>query len=318
MTTEKSDTWLVADIGGTNARFAWAGDGRPGTPVRLGVADHEDFEAALAVALEALPAREAPYDIAIAAAGPVTNGRVAMTNAPWTIDQAKLGQRDDIRSACVINDFQAIAMALPHLKPEDRTFINAEPPPEEPSQPMLVIGPGTGLGMALSIPDRNGGWIPVATEGGHAELAGSIVASEIGDAIRRMVGEPAVAEDILCGGGLVRVHEAHGGSPIGYASAVVAAAREGDPTARAAVRFFLTALGAFAGDAALQTGAFGGVYLAGGVTTALADAGLFNETTFRTAFIHKKSYREIMTAIPVARITHPEPALLGLAAHIPI
>lgn len=313
MTAQHSITWLVADIGGTNARFAWAVDGRPGDVVRLSVADHTGVEDALDAALKALPAREYPFDIAIAAAGPMNNGRVTMTNAPWTVDPGKLKEREDVRTAHVVNDFQAIAMALPRLTPDDRAFIDAVPPRDDQLHPMLVLGPGTGLGMALLVPDRDGGWLPVPTEGGHAELGGSIVASEIGDTIRRMVGEPAVAEDILCGGGLVRVHEAHGGSPIGKASAVVAAAREGDPTARAAVRFFLTALGAFAGDAALQTGAFGGVYLAGGVTKALAEAGLFNETTFRAAFVHKKSYREIMAAIPVARITYPEPALLGLA-----
>ncbi len=313
MTTTRDGSRLVADIGGTNARFAWAENGRPGEAVRLRVTDQEDFDAALDAALEALPAAATPFDMAVAAAGPLRNGRVRLTNASWVIDQESLSERQDVGAAVVVNDFQAIAMALPHLAPDDRAFIDTVTPPEGARLPLLVLGPGTGLGVGLSVPDGHGGWIPVATEGGHAELGGSLATSEIGAAIRRMVGEPVVAEDILCGSGLVRLHEAHGGSPIGKASAVVSAAREGDPTARAAVRFFITALATCAGDAALQTGAFGGVYLTGGVLRAIAEAGLFNDETFRAAFVHKKGYRDIMAGIAVARITHRDPALLGLA-----
>lgn len=314
MTSNREHPRLVADIGGTNARFAWAVDGRPGQPARLRVADHESFDAALDEALAALPAVNGPYELSIAAAGPARDGHVALTNASWVIDAMALSQRADVRAASVINDFQAIAMALPHLAPDDRTLIDAVTPSPGAPLPLLVFGAGTGLGVALSVPNRHGGWIPVATEGGHVELGASVLSPDIGNAIRRMVGDPVIAEDILCGNGLIRLHEAHGGSGIRKASAVVAAAREGDPTARAAVRFFISALGAVAGDAVFQTGAFGGVYLAGGVILAIAEAGLFDGAAFRNAFVHKKSYRDIMAGIPVARITYRDPALLGLAA----
>jgi glucokinase len=314
MSEARDTVRLVADIGGTNARFAWAVDRRPGEVVRLRVADHETFDAALGDALAELPDAAGPIDVAIAAAGPVRDRRVALTNASWTIDAAALERRPDIRRAALTNDFQAVAMALPRLAPGDRALIDDVPPYDGPPLPMLVLGPGTGLGVALSVPGDGGSWIPVATEGGHVELGTSVLPPEIADAVRRMAGEPLVAEDILSGTGLLRLHEAHGGEPIAKSSAVVTAAREGDPTARAAVRSFIGALGAVAGDAVLQTGGFGGVFIAGGVIRGIAEASLFDGAALRHAFVHKKSYRDMLAGIPIARITHKDPALLGLAA----
>jgi glucokinase len=310
----RGDSRLVADIGGTNARFAWAAEGRPGDAVALVVADHDAFEAALDAALARLPEALGAFDLAIAAAGPVQDGRVQLTNAPWCIDTAVLARRPDVRRATVVNDFEAIAMALPLLAAGDVAPLDAVARAAAAALPMIVLGPGTGLGVALSVPDRRGGWIPVATEAGHAELGGSLPARHgIASPIRRLVGGFVAAEDILCGDGLVRLHEALAGPGIAAPAEVVAAARQGVDSARTAVRIFVEILGAFAGDAVLHTGAFGGVYLYGGVKRAIAEAGLFDAAAFRTAFVDKKDHRDLMAGVPVARITNPEPALLGLA-----
>ncbi len=87
----------------------------------------------------------------------------------------------------------------------------------------------------------------------------------------------------------------------------------GAAPARAAIGTFITALGAFAGDAVLHAGAFGGTFLAGGVTRAIVEAGLFDAAAFRAAFVDKKDYRDLLAGVPVAHVTYPEPALLGLA-----
>jgi glucokinase len=206
-----------------------------------------------------------------------------------------------------------VAMALPYFTDADRAPIDAVARSDGARLPLVVLGPGTGIGVALSVPDSGGGWIPVATEGGHAELGASVLPAEIGNAIRNMVGAPIVAEDILCGDGLVRLHRAHGGTDATKGAAVVAAARDGAAPARAAIGTFVAALGAFAGDAVLHAGAFGGTYLAGGVTRALVEADLLDAGAFRSAFIDKKDYRALMASVPVAHVTFREPALLGLA-----
>lgn len=301
---------LVCDIGGTYARFAWAQGGRPGAIARLEVADHDTFADALAAALDELGHADAPFDLKIAAAGRVRDGGVKLTNADWDIAEASLRQRNDVAKIGIVNDFAAIALALPHLRDEDIEHLG-ENKTADPPLPWLVIGPGTGLGMALSVPDGRGGRLALATEGGHAPLAvpdaalQARIAAHFGDA-------PRASEFLVSGPGLARLYHMLSGERADPAAIVAAAASE--KHALTAVQMFINLLGTAANNAVLVTGAFGGIYLAGGVVRSVARAGLFDAALFSASFAGGGPHAAGLKRLHAALIVHDNPALLGLAA----
>lgn len=293
---------LVADIGGTNARFALAEHGRPGDALTLRVADHARFEDALAAARLALPGARR---FLCAVAGPVEPRRAALTNGDWTIAADAL----PFDEVVLLNDLEAMAWALPALAPPElETWRGGMPATDAPA---LVIAPGTGLGLAMRLGDR-----VVATEAGHSGFAPADAAeAALLDHLRARQG--AVSnEDLLCGSGLPRLAAAlaalRGAPPApADAAAIAESAAQGDALARAAIALFWRALGGFCGDAALMHGARGGVYIAGGAATRLLP--FCDRAGFLARFDAKPKMRGYLARIPVHRITHAEPGLLGLA-----
>ncbi len=298
---------LLADIGGTNARFALLEGGALGPPLILPVADFTTVEAAVAEALGQLGTAETAV---LALAGPVTADPVRMTNAPWTIGSAALAARFGFARVRLVNDFIAQAQALPHLAPADLHPIGTGAPVA--GAPMIVLGPGTGLGVAGFLP---GPGLAIPTEGGHAGLAPETPEEDQVVAALRAIAGRAGAEEALSGRGLAHLHAIVAGMrgaqvPARDAAAVVAA--EGCPVAREAVRLFLDLLAGFAGDLALAWGARGGVFLAGGILPRLLDR--LDAAAFRARFEAKPPMRDFLRGIPLAVVTHPAPAFLGLAA----
>lgn len=297
---------LLADIGGTNARFA-RHDGATGAPLTLPVADHATIEHAIEAALAAL----GPCDGAVLAlAGPVTEEPVRLTNAPWSVSSAALTARFGFARIRLVNDFLVQAHALPHLAPADLRPIGGGT--RDPAAPMLVLGPGTGLGVAGFVP---GAQLAIPAEGGHASLAPT---DEREDAVvaglRRLCGRAGV-EEALSGRGLVNLHTVLAGLrgaavPARDAAAIVAA--RDCPIAAETVELFLGLLASFAGDMALAWGARGGVFLSGGILPRLMDR--LDPLSFRARFEDKAPMRDWMAGIPLAVVTHPSPAFLGLAA----
>ncbi len=156
---------LIADIGGTNARFALVGDDGLPTGIRtLRVADHPGLVEAAAAYLDGHQVDEA----VIAVATPVETDRISFTNSPWSFLIPDARERLGVARLAVINDFVAQALAVPHLQPHEREQIGGGEP--LPDRPVGVIGAGTGLGVAglIQVGDTN---IVLATEGGHASLA---------------------------------------------------------------------------------------------------------------------------------------------------
>ncbi|MGG5822836.1 glucokinase [Falsiroseomonas sp. HW251] len=298
---------LLADIGGTNARFARHDAGATCAPVTLPVANHATVEHAIEAALAAL----GPCDSAVLAlAGPVTKEPVQLTNAPWSVSSAALAARFGFGRVRLVNDFLVQAHALPHLRPADLFPIGGGIP--DPDAPMIVLGAGTGLGVAGFIP---GAGIAIPAEGGHASLAPT---DEREDAVvaglRRLCGRAGV-EEALSGRGLVNLHTVLAGLrgiavPPRDAASIVAA--RDCPVAVEAVDLFLGLLASFAGDMALAWGARGGVFLSGGVLPRLMDR--LEPLSFRTRFDDKAPMQDWMRGIPLSIVTHPSPAFLGLAA----
>ncbi|XVQ08844.1 glucokinase [Spirillospora sp. CA-255316] len=322
--------WLIADVGGTNARFALVeGPGEPPARIRaLHTRDHAGLAEAAAAYLAGLGVR--PGAGCLAVAGPVAGGRIRLTNAGWASDSIeRIRAHLDLPRLEVINDFAALALSLPHLSPEHdlRPIGVAAPPAADGTAPLAVLGPGTGMGVAGLVPAPAQGaptrWIPLPGEGGHVDLpAATDREIELMRLLRAELGA-GNAEYLLSGDGLTRIHRLlaviHGikATPQTPAQicATAAESERGDDALRAeAVEVFCGLLGSFAGNVALTLGARGGVYLGGGILPRIA--GTLASSGFRRRFEGKPPVEDFLRSIPTALIVHPHPALLGAAAHL--
>ncbi|MFC5748740.1 glucokinase [Actinomadura rugatobispora] len=313
--------WLVADVGGTNARFALVeGPGRPPARIRaLPTRDHAGLAEAAAAYLAGLDARPAAGCLAIA--GPVADGRIRLTNAGWVPDSVdRIRAHLDLPDLEVVNDFAALALSLPHLDPRRdlRPIGAASPPAADGTAPLAVLGPGTGMGVAALVPVPGAAtrWIPLPGEGGHVDVpAATDLEIELMRLLRAELGV-GNAEYLLSGDGLTRIHRLlaliHG---IKTAPLTPAQITQADDALRAeAVEVFCGLLGSFAGNVALTLGARGGVYLGGGILPRIADT--LEASGFRRRFEGKPPVEDFLRAIPTALIVHPHPALVGAAAHL--
>lgn len=313
---------LLGDIGGTNARFSVCRPGRkPGETVLRRAADFPALEDAIADALAEIgqPATQA----ALAVAGPVSSGVVDFSNSPWQADADALCRRFGWRSCRLVNDFAANALALPLLTAGDLEAIGGGN--IRGGAPKVVLGPGTGLGVAGLVPSGSG-WIAVPGEGGHAGLAaGDAYETELLAVLRRDRGHVS-CEDLLSGPGLLTLYRAVvevAGPAVSswtrqypHAPADVSriAAEEPGGPAGQAIEVFSRLLGGYAGDLALIYGAQGGVYVTGGVIPALG--ALFDRQAFRRRFEAKGRFADYVAAIPTHLVTAAQPGLLGLTTLI--
>lgn len=296
---------LVADIGGTNVRFAMARPhGEPEVLRAYRVAEHATFEDALDRYLsEAGHLR--PAAAAIGAAGPVDDGSVTLTNAPWTLGEAALSRRLAGVPVRIVNDLEAVAHALPHLAAGDLGRIGGVAAPDK-RRPMIAVNVGTGFGAA-SIAPGGRGWMVRASEAGHMSLAPADAAEA-----RALAGVETV-EDVLSGRGLEALYRrtAGDGPAVARAEEIVAAAAAGDAVARRALALAGGLLGRIAGDLVLATGAWGGCFLCGSVAAGLATTG--DPASLRAAFEHKGPMSDRMAHVYTGLVTRPDAALLGLA-----
>jgi len=307
---------LIADVGGTNARFALVSDAHAET-VRFDQAPTAGYPGIIEAIQDAVLSHTSliPRTAIIAVAGPVTGDVIPLTNADWTIEPKRMIRELALEEVVILNDFEAQALALPGLEGDDLAQIGGGNP--MPNSAKFVLGPGTGLGAAAMIYTANT-WIPVAGEGGHVEL-GPVSDEEyrIWPHIER-VGDRIGAEHLLSGTGLPRLARAvvaAEGADRTYESAkdITRAAESGDPFAVRTMEIHASALGRVAGDFALSVLARGGVYIAGGVSSHIAKY-LMNGS-FRSSFQAKSPHENLMASIPTYLVRHPNPALEGLAAY---
>jgi glucokinase len=302
---------LLADIGATNARFALLRRGEM-SPVRtLAVADYPQFTDAVAAFLAEQGAPLAGAVLAVA--GPVEHERVVMTNCPWVIDAADLRRVLGISAVRVINDFEATAWSLAALAPDHVAAVGAGSAVK--GAPMVVLGPGSGLGLASHVP-RADAPVVIATEGGHVTLPASSAREDAVIAWLRGRFGHVSAERALSGPGLENLYRAIAaldGAAVAErdATAITQAGVAGTcPVSRAALDMFCALLGTFAGNAALSFGARGGVFIAGGIAPRIVDYLLKSE--LRARFDGKGRLRAYMETIPLNVIVHPDYAFIGL------
>lgn len=308
---------VVADIGGTNARFAVADlDTLELSEIRhVLCSGHPTFAAAIGDYLAGLS--DPPHHAAIAVAAPVTSEEIRLTNSPWSFARRELCRTVGLQDVLVLNDFEALAFSLPHLAGAELHQIGGLAPAEHATK--AVLGPGTGLGVAGLVwsEDR---WIAVPGEGGHMSLRAQDDA-ELGLLEQLRHGrEHLSAERALSGPGLFELYHAiaasKGEPPAALApnDVVMRALSGGDAAAGEALELFVTWLGRFAGDAALLFGARGGVYLGGGIAPKIKT--VLSKGAFRTAFEQKGRMGAYLAPIPVYVILAEFAALKGAAVKL--
>ena len=310
---------VLGDVGGTNARFAWqAGDGAPlEHVVAVPTAAHPTLASALADYLHGI-GKAAPPWCSIGIANPIAGDQIRMTNSHWSFSIEAVRLELGFERFVVINDFTALALAIPDLQPDELRQLGGGP--VVAGAPLALIGPGTGLGVSGLVPSTEAGrWIALQGEGGHVTLAPTSAREATVLAVLRARYGHASAERAVSGQGLEALHaalRAVDGLPRGDALSAADISERGlagaDPTCAEALDLFCAFLGNVAGNLALTLGARAGVYIGGGIVPRLGAA--FATSRFRACFEDKGRMRDYLTPIPVF-VIHAEvsPALLGAA-----
>lgn len=308
---------LIGDIGGTNARFWILTDAfaEPKQFPNVRTADFETIDEAIRqCVLDKSP--DAPKSTILAIAGPIEGDEIPLTNCDWVVRPRKMIAELGFEDVMVINDFEAQALAVATLSGDHREALG--PNLTSPIASRVVLGPGTGLGVAGLVHAQHT-WFPVPGEGGHVDLSPRSERDyQIFPHIEPIEGRIS-AEQVLCGRGIVHLYRAicmvegvepRFSDPADVTSHGLAAS---DKIAEETVSLFVTYLGRLAGDMALIFMAKGGVFLSGGIPQKIAPA--LRGPQFRAAFEDKAPHSALMKTIPTFIVTHPVAALSGLAAY---
>ena len=310
--------FLVADIGGTNARLGLV-TAEGNEVFGIEQLSNKDYPHLIDVVNKYLSRAQCivlPKKACFAVASPLSGDRVDFTNNSWSFSIQELKAQLGLEYLKVINDFEAVALSIPYLGPREVFRVGGGE--AMPHHTIAVMGPGTGLGMAALIPN-NPKPMPLATEGGHACFAPQDeIEAHIAARIRLRSGFCS-NEDVLSGGGLISIYESLCDwykSPVVYSnpSDIVSKALDGsDERCLAALERFCAILGSVAGDFALQMGAKGGVFIAGGIVPRFKEF-LIENSRFRERFESKGRFRAYLEAIPTSIIIASQPGLIGAAS----
>jgi glucokinase len=304
----------MADIGATTTRCALVDD--KGQEQASEIFDNADFTGVvgvLRVYLDHRRASDQPTRAALAVAAPISGDDVQMINIGWRFSQSELKQELGLKRLQVVNDFAAIAWALPQLTPADVTQIGGGE--SVPRTTLAALGPGSGLGVSALVPTSDG-WAVLSGEGGHVAMAAATrEEQDVIALLRDRFDGHCSAERVLSGPGLVNLYVALAelagrGHPTVNPEDVTHLAKQGEPLARKTLAMFFSMLGTAAANLAVTTGGRGGVYIAGGIVPRIVDA--LRKSEFRARFEAKGRYRAYLGAIPTHVITTPLPAFRGL------
>lgn len=313
---------LLADIGGTNARFALADTSLQAPLIVDSVEGFSvaDFPSLADAAKHYLDQTGATAQNGVfAVAGRVEGDVARVTNHPWVISLARTRAALGFDNLKLVNDFAAQAMAVSLLTLDDVVAIGGtqwSPAAATKDRTYAVIGPGTGLGVGGLIV-REGKRYPLETEGGHVSFPpGTPEEIEILKRLSQQFGRVS-NERLICGPGLVNLHRAlseiAGEDPGPMQPAdVTARAAEGDLRCMRTLDVFCAVFGAISGDLVLSAGAWDGVFLTGGLVPKLLSS--LQHSGFRQRFEHKGRFSPAMARVPTLAIVHPRPGLLGAAA----
>ena len=306
---------LIADIGGTNARFAL--ETAPQQFAHIEVLPCADYDTVADAAKEYLRRAGSPAvrHAAIAIANPIVGDWVQMTNHHWAFSIETTRQALRLDTLLLLNDFTAQALAITRAAPEDLVQIGGTEP--VPTMPKAVIGPGTGLGVSGLIPAPDGSYTPLAGEGGHTSFPPfDDTEAAVWQFAKQRYGHVS-AERFLSGAGLVLIYEAlavrEGRQPEKLTPVAISErALDGtSPLCRLTLDIFCAMLGTVASNLALTLGARGGVYLCGGIIPRFIE--YFKTSPFRSRFESKGRFDAYLAAIPVYVVQSRFPGIAGAA-----
>lgn len=305
---------LLADIGGTNARFALCEGLTVRDELQLRCADYPAVEQAVAHYLEIVGERRPLQEAALAIAAPLSGDQVNMTNHSWGFSVSALREELGLQRLIVLNDFTALAMAIRHLPSHELRQVGGTR--HASTAPIALLGAGTGLGVSGLIPAGEQ-WLPLQGEGGHASLApGNAREAAVLQMLWRRF-EHVSAERVLSGPGLVNLYTAlcqlDGVTAQPYQAADITERGLNGSSAECAetLQMFCALLGSVAGNLVLTLGATHAVYVGGGIVPRLGD--YFASSEFRQRFESKGRYVEYLRSVPVYVIMSAQPAFVGLA-----
>ena len=310
---------IAADIGGTFARFTCVNlDNLHMDKITIyPCAEFPDIETAL-ITYQKEHSLERIKQISIAIACPILGDIVSMTNCPWRFSIHELQQKLKLTKLKVINDFSAIAMSLPVLGHQELVPIGTCGN-QDISKPRVVLGAGTGLGVAYLIPGQSG-YMAYAGEGGHANWGASTELEWFIYTFLKNKYARVSCERLISGPGLENLYTAIAAfhqqevTSLSAVDITNLAIKGQCALATATVKQFFAILGAFAGDLALTFGSFGGVYIAGGIVPRLLP--LIHESEFRYEFENKGRFNNFNSRIPTYIVTAEQPGLLGAAVYL--
>ena len=308
-TPDAQNSWLIADIGATSSRCGiYSPTNKTSRDVKVSRNDnYADLETLLDAYLATVDI--IPVSAALAVAAAVDSDEIRMVNRNWAFCGADIRTRFALEQVRIINDFHAVAYALPSLGDEERAEIGRATAYRDGT--IAVLGPGSGLGMSAWIKsDANSA--AMFGEGGHITVSGRNSAEdEIIDAFRERFGHCS-AERILSGPGLITLHSVMHGIDVAGSEEITMHSE--DRHCAATLNQFFEFLGSAAAELALITGAYGGVYIAGGIVPACVSE--IRASGFRSRFEAKNRYTDYMQAIPTWVITASQPGLIGVAAYV--
>lgn len=307
---------LLADIGGTNARFALErAPGQIDSIQTLRCADYAEFAQAVNAYLAANE-HPAVHHAAIAIANPVQGDQVKMTNHHWAFSIEATRRLLGLNTLLIVNDFTALSMALPHLEASHCVQIGGGQ--ARAGGVIGLVGAGTGLGVGGLIPSE-GRWIALGSEGGHVSFA---PADQREAAVLQYCWrtyQHVSAERLISGPGLETLYSAlcdinniQDAAALSAPQIVECALHQNDPLCLEVIDCFCSMLGTLASNVAVTLGALGGIYIGGGVVPHLGD--YFARSVFRARFESKGRFDAYMQNIPTYVITAPYPAFVGVAA----
>jgi glucokinase len=305
---------LIADIGATTTRCTLLND--KGQELAPEIFENQDFTGVagvLSVYLDHRRASDRPTRAALAVAAPIVGDEVEMVNIDWRFSQRDLKEKLGLKRLQVVNDFAAIAWALPLLTPADVVRIGGGE--SVPRMTLAALGPGSGLGVSALVPAADS-WALMTGEGGHVSMpATTREEQDVIALLRERFDGHCSAERVLSGPGLVNLYVALAelagrGRPTVTPEDVTNLAKQSEPMARKTLAMFFAMLGTVASNLAVTTGARGGVFVAGGIVPRLVDQ--LRKSEFRARFEAKGRYRRYLAAIPTCVVTAELPAFRGL------
>ncbi|MEM6381483.1 MAG: ROK family protein [Pseudomonadota bacterium] len=307
---------LIADLGGTHARFALVSDSHATEQgfAQVRTREHPDVQSAIQSGVLDQTSL-IPRTAILAVAGPTLGEAFKLTNADWVIEPKRI--MDQLGFDCVIalNDFEAQALALPDLTEDDWVLIGEQQPPKRGTK--LVLGPGTGLGASVLV-DSMGMWITVPGEGGHIAIP---IESEDDDRLVAHITQGGQhrlgGEQLVSGDGLERLYRSLGAlegtdTPLQKAADITQAALAGEPLAVQSVERFVVYMARVARELALTVMPAGGVFIAGGIAPKILP--FIENSEFRSIFEAAYPHEDKLSAFPTVVVTHPRPALSGLGS----